>query len=544
MPLGLNRSGEYKNGFPITLPHTFGNPVTLPKTFGNPVTLPKDFGNDVTWTPSSAHFGNPGQSWTVQVTGISPIAGSPAGGGTATITGAGFIEGMVVLFGTTEATHVVIVDSEHLTCKIPAHAAGAVNVWVFDPQMYQNGITTYTYNAAPTFASIFPPNGPASGGSLVLITGNNFVTGATVKIGGVPATSVAFVDAQHLTAVTPAGTVGTADVKITNLDTQSVTGHNAFTYDAVPTFTSISPTSGPAGGGTSITSIVGTNFVTGVVVTIGGADCTGTATVSPDGTTITGLSTPAGTTGAQDVVITNPDGGTVTASGAFTYASAAPTLIANGTAQSSGTTAVTSGLKTAGASLLIAITCAYTNYFNSVSDTIGGVPTGNVWVQVPNTNSSSGYGYGVPQIFYVVNPVVSSGADHVFTAKNNGSTGISIAVMAWSGIDTTSPYKSESDSAVYYSGTSIQATAGVTPNAANDLIICAITGYGWSGQPSSFAVDSSVTKLDNVISSDDGEWVTDGYLVAPDTSSVNPTWTLGDSNYSRCYCMNVVFAHA
>jgi hypothetical protein len=56
--LGLNRSGNFANGNPITLPHTFGNPVTLPKNFGNPVTLPLNVGNPVTWTPSPAHFGN------------------------------------------------------------------------------------------------------------------------------------------------------------------------------------------------------------------------------------------------------------------------------------------------------------------------------------------------------------------------------------------------------------------------------------------------------------------------------------------------------
>lgn len=66
MPLGLNRSGDFRNGYPITLPHNFGNPVivvptggvepqpapvgtgnpvTLPVVFGNPVTLPHNFGN-------------------------------------------------------------------------------------------------------------------------------------------------------------------------------------------------------------------------------------------------------------------------------------------------------------------------------------------------------------------------------------------------------------------------------------------------------------------------------------------------------------------
>jgi hypothetical protein len=59
MPRGLNRSGDFRNGSPITLPltfgtpvntatHNFGNPVTLPQNFGNAVTLPKNFGNIIT----------------------------------------------------------------------------------------------------------------------------------------------------------------------------------------------------------------------------------------------------------------------------------------------------------------------------------------------------------------------------------------------------------------------------------------------------------------------------------------------------------------
>jgi len=58
MPLGLNRLGDFRNGFPITLPHDFGNDITEPKNFGNTVTEPKDFGNDVTWAPSPVHFSN------------------------------------------------------------------------------------------------------------------------------------------------------------------------------------------------------------------------------------------------------------------------------------------------------------------------------------------------------------------------------------------------------------------------------------------------------------------------------------------------------
>ncbi len=88
-----------------------------------------------------------------------------------------------------------------------------------------------------------------------------------------------------------------------------------------PTFTSITPNTGPAAGGTAITNITGTGFVSGCTVTIGGASCT--SVVFVNSTTLTAVS-PAGTSGARNVVVTNPDTQTATGTGAFTYAAFSP----------------------------------------------------------------------------------------------------------------------------------------------------------------------------------------------------------------------------
>lgn len=69
MPLGINRTDlnttgiTYKDGFPITLPHDFGNPVDWltpdPTHFGNPIPSDGKNINTVDWpTPNPAHFGN------------------------------------------------------------------------------------------------------------------------------------------------------------------------------------------------------------------------------------------------------------------------------------------------------------------------------------------------------------------------------------------------------------------------------------------------------------------------------------------------------
>ena len=132
---------------------------------------------------------------------------------------------------------------------------------------------------AHTFTSITLNSGPTTGGTPVTIVGTNFVSGGWfgVTIGGAAATSVVLVDSSHITAVTPAGTLGAKNVVITNNDGQTVTGAGAYTYvpPPAPTFTSITPNSGSTAGGTPVT-IVGTNFVSGgsFGVTIGGAAAT------------------------------------------------------------------------------------------------------------------------------------------------------------------------------------------------------------------------------------------------------------------------------
>ena len=82
-----------------------------------------------------------------------------------------------------------------------------------------------------------------------------------------------------------------------------------------PTVTSASPASGSNAGGTTIT-ITGANFDSGATVTVGGATCTSPTRVSATSMTCV---TPAGTLGAVDIVVTNPDTTSGTGVGVYTY---------------------------------------------------------------------------------------------------------------------------------------------------------------------------------------------------------------------------------
>ena len=116
------------------------------------------------------------------------------------------------------------------------HAAGAVNVVVTngDGQTASGGTGAFTYvTPAPTFISIAPSSGSTAGGTPVIITGANFVTGGSlgVTFGGQPVLGVSVTDASHIAATTPAHAAGAVNVVITNGDGQiALGGTGAFTY--------------------------------------------------------------------------------------------------------------------------------------------------------------------------------------------------------------------------------------------------------------------------------------------------------------------------
>ncbi|MEU6084703.1 IPT/TIG domain-containing protein [Streptomyces sp. NPDC047108] len=81
----------------------------------------------------------------------------------------------------------------------------------------------------PTITTIAPNQGPIAGGTVVTITGTN-LTGASVDIGGNPATGVTVnATGTQLTATTPPGAAGPADVTVTTPG-GSATLVGGFTY--------------------------------------------------------------------------------------------------------------------------------------------------------------------------------------------------------------------------------------------------------------------------------------------------------------------------
>jgi uncharacterized membrane protein len=159
--------------------------------------------------------------------------------------------------------------------------------------------------------AVSPVAGPTLGGTAITLTGTNLLGTTAVTVGGIPATDVKAVSTTTVTAITPPGTAGPADVTVvTPGGTASLS--SVFTYVTPPVLESLSPATGPATPGTTIT-LTGVHLTGTTSVTVGGAATTNVQVVSD--TTVTAR-TAALPIGPCDVILTTP-GGTATLVGGY-----------------------------------------------------------------------------------------------------------------------------------------------------------------------------------------------------------------------------------
>ncbi|HUA15107.1 MAG TPA: IPT/TIG domain-containing protein [Verrucomicrobiae bacterium] len=264
--------------------------------------------NGASSTPALTYTFNPPPT----LSGISPAVGPLTGGASVTIAGANFLPGAKVTLAGTPAWN-VIANSTSISATTPAHAAGLADLVVINPDgQFATATGAYSYQQpAPVVSSVSPASGSTNGGTIVVVSGTNFLPAPTVAFGGVPA-AVTSASANSITVSAPAfSTTGPADVTVSNSDSQFSTlsgGFNYVTPGPTPTVSSISSASGATAGGASVT-INGSNFVAGATVMFGSAAATNVTVASSSAITAT---TPPHPEGRVNVTVTNPDGQSAT----------------------------------------------------------------------------------------------------------------------------------------------------------------------------------------------------------------------------------------
>jgi hypothetical protein len=255
---------------------------------------------------------------------ITPASGPAKGGTTVTITGNNLSGTTGVDFGSTPGTGLKVTSGTAVTVTAPA-GTGTVNVTAISP----NGTSTvsaadeFTYIPPPTVTKVTPVSGPTKGGTTVTITGTDFTGATAVDFGSASATAVRVVAPTVIAATSPPGT-GTVNVTVTTPSgTSAVSAADDFTYAPAPTVTRLTPASGPAKGGNTVT-ITGTGFTGATTVDFGSTAATGVTVTNAKKITATA---PPGT-GTVNVTVTAPGGTSATSSAnAYTYTKASSCLI-------------------------------------------------------------------------------------------------------------------------------------------------------------------------------------------------------------------------
>ncbi|HEY1742002.1 MAG TPA: chitobiase/beta-hexosaminidase C-terminal domain-containing protein [Granulicella sp.] len=283
--------------------------VTSPETI-EAVAVETGFPNS---TPASAAFTLLPQAATPS---FQPGAGAVPSGQQVTITSS---SGATIYYaiGTTPTT-----SSSLYAGPVTVTAAETINaIAVGSAYSPSNvGSAVYTIQSSPVVTAINPTTGTTAGGTSVNITGSGFTGAASVNFGSAAATSVTVNSATSITAVSPAGSSGTVDIRVvTPGGTSPISAADQFTYAVpLPVVQSITPTVGPTAGGTSVV-ISGTNFTKASAVNFGSTAAASFNVTSAS--SITAVS-PAGSNGTVDITVVSPNGTSTTSSAdQFTYAS-------------------------------------------------------------------------------------------------------------------------------------------------------------------------------------------------------------------------------
>lgn len=267
------------------------------------------------------------------VASVLPGSGSTAGGTALTIEGTGFAPGARVVIGDVvyqdgQPGGCTVIDAETIHLVTAATVEGLHAVVVIDPSGVEGRkIDAFLATATPRIDSVFPAAGSAAGGTRVVLLGEDFAPGCTVRIDGVVQGQVVVEGSTRLSFTTDPGAAGGPYV----LEVQhpgGSTGTASFTFaaGADPSIASLDPSRGSTSGGDLVT-IRGAGFPPGTEVVFGAEVGTGTGGTSAamvtwiDSETLEVL-TPARPGGSTSVLVRDPSTGqALLLDDAFTFAS-------------------------------------------------------------------------------------------------------------------------------------------------------------------------------------------------------------------------------
>lgn len=257
---------------------------------------------------------------TVEVLTVTPGHGPFEGGNLATVVANGLTTkaDTTIRFGGTPASIKGVDPVNHAALVIvPEGSVGLVDVSVDNSNGSDTLADAYEYQPFIKVTEIAPTYGPVVGGTAVTIKGEGFFEGVTVNVGALPATDVVIVDDTTITAVTPPGSAGLANVTVYSGDLKDtlVGGYLFQPEGGGMNLWVVDPPQGSQAGGTLV-HLYGSGFPADAKVLFDGFPATHLKVVSP--TEIT-CKTPPNEIGTVDVEVVSDQKGTVELPLAYTY---------------------------------------------------------------------------------------------------------------------------------------------------------------------------------------------------------------------------------
>lgn len=262
---------------------------------------------------------------------IEPRVSPEEGGTPVLITGTGFDEDTVVMFGDTEA-ETIYVDDEHLIAIAPA-GDGEVAIGVVNTDGSSTTLAgAFDYSEpvlpGPVLTGLTPNVGPVTGHSRISLEGEGFFDGAYVLFGIHQATEVEYISESEIVITSPNGNLGSIDVTVINPDGQFSVLSDGYSYfnadqlEQAPTVAAVTPASGWVGGGEEVL-ITGNRFGRDPTVYFGSAQA---EVLSVSNQSLLRVRTPTNYQGVSSITVTTERGLSGVLNQGFLYFEYPPSL--------------------------------------------------------------------------------------------------------------------------------------------------------------------------------------------------------------------------
>ena len=264
------------------------------------------------------------------VTGLSQTSGAIFGGDLLTVIGTGLTGATRVAVDGTLATNVTVLSDTAVRMRLPAHAAGAVDVTVTTPggtsAVSDADVYRYVLPAAPEVSGLSLTSGTVLGGMTLAVVGTGFTGATQVAFGATAATNVTVLSDTAISVRVPGQAAGMVDVTVTTPGgTSTAVTTDQFTYvtPPVPVVTAVTPDSGSPAGRYQVT-ILGSGLSGASEVDFGGTPAP-SFTVRSDGEI--DAQAPPEASGVIHIAVTTPGGtSALTTLDQFTYLTAVPAV--------------------------------------------------------------------------------------------------------------------------------------------------------------------------------------------------------------------------